>query len=141
LNLKDKVRIAEICFKYKLPEPRFICKTLRSETCSITTKYETLWKSNISDVRTLWESTSHQIERLQTNPECADEEYSGHKDQLPVIDTAPSYQLSFTPVATLPEVLEADNKPRVVVLREEGTNGDREMLAACAAAGIAAWDV
>lgn len=102
---------------------------------------EILFDGDIKDLRCWWESTSYAIEKLQINPECASEECSGHKDELPDIDTAPSYQLSFTPAETPPEVLEAENKPRVTVLREEGTNGDREMQAACAAAGFATWDI
>jgi phosphoribosylformylglycinamidine synthase len=116
--------------------------TLDSTACSVDAKDTgELFRSTTMELRCWWEATSAKIEELQMNSACAEEEHSGHEDQLPGIDTAPSYQLSFTPAATLPEVLEADNKPRVAVLREEGTNGDREMQAACAAAGFAPWDV
>lgn len=41
---------------------------------------------------TLWEETSYQLERRQTNIECAFEEFNGIKDR-----TAPTYKLSFNP--------------------------------------------
>lgn len=40
----------------------------------------------------LWEETSYQLERRQTNVECALEEFNGLKDR-----TAPTYKLTFDP--------------------------------------------
>jgi phosphoribosylformylglycinamidine synthase len=98
---------------------------------------------SIEQLRSWWESTSHQLERLQRNPICADQEYTEHKVVLPSISRAElSYHLSFKPVATSRKHLDdASNKPRVAVLREEGTNGEREMWAACMAAGLSVTDV
>lgn len=141
LGTESEKRVFEICESFEVPISK-IGITLDSTTCSVDAKDTgELFRSTTMELRCWWEATSAKIEGLQMNSACAEEEHSGHGDQLPSIGTAPSYQLSFTPVATLPEVLEADNKPRVAVLREEGTNGDREMQAACAAAGFAPWDV
>ena len=87
-------------------------------------------------LRLWWESTSYEIEKLQVNPACATEEYRGHRVALPSIDTVPSYRIKFVVKATSDRFLNAPNKPR-----EEGTNGEREMQAACVAAGLAPWDV
>jgi len=141
LETENEKRVHEICVSFRVPIS-LIGTTCNDTACSITaTDGGDLFRSTTMELRCWWEATSAKIEGLQMNAACAEEEHSGHEDQLPGIDTAPSYQLSFAPVATLPEVLEADNKPRVAVLREEGTNGDREMQAACAAAGFAPWDV
>lgn len=53
----------------------------------------------------------------------------------------PTYQLSFEPAAPTicPHV--TDDAPRVAIVREEGSNGDREMVAALAMAGFRVWDV
>ncbi|MPC28113.1 Phosphoribosylformylglycinamidine synthase [Portunus trituberculatus] len=67
-----------------------------------------------------WEETSYQLERLQTNPECAEQEF---------------LNLESWPERTCVSV------PRVAVLREEGTNGDREMVAALLQAGFCVHDV
>lgn len=103
--------------------------------------YEPLLEINIGYLRHAWESTSSRLEKEQSNPACAEEEHTYHLEILPSAEASPSYQLTFIPVATPSEVLEARNKPRVAILREEGTNGDREMQAACAAAGLEPWDV
>ena len=100
-----------------------------------------VFESTISELRLWWESTSYEIEKLQMNSNCAEEEYRGNQAVLLGIDTTPSYHLSFTPMDTSIIGLIAQSKPRVAVIREEGTNGDREMAAACAAAGLAPWDV
>lgn len=52
----------------------------------------------------------------------------------------PTYDWTFDPDAAAPARGPAA-KPRAAVLREEGTNGDREMAAALMAAGFDVWDV
>jgi phosphoribosylformylglycinamidine synthase len=52
-----------------------------------------------------------------------------------------SYHLTFTPEKTLPEYFNSPDNPRVAILREEGTNGDREMQAWCLAGGLIPFDV
>jgi phosphoribosylformylglycinamidine synthase len=88
------------------------------------------------DLRDLWEATSFRLERLQANAECVVQEESGLCER-----TGPSYELSFTPELTAPTVLERSDKIPVAILREEGSNGDREMVAAFFAAGLEPWDV
>ena len=90
----------------------------------------------MTDLRDTWEATSFQLERRQTNPECVIQEESGLATRK-----APPYTLSFTPTPTPSAILEATNKPKVAILREEGSNGDREMTSAFFAAGFEPWDV
>ena len=87
-------------------------------------------------LRSWWEETSYQLERLQVNPACADEEKKNIYDRK-----GPSYLLPFTPQATAPAILAAKGKPRVAILRDEGSNSDREMTSAFYAAGFEPWDV
>jgi phosphoribosylformylglycinamidine synthase len=90
------------------------------------------------DIPTLlawWEATSDELENRQMNPKLAKEQAKAHNR------TGPSYHISFKPKATLPEFLESDEKPRVAIIREEGSNGDREMTSAFFAAGFEPWDV
>lgn len=87
-------------------------------------------------LRALWESTSFQLERLQANPLCVQEEEEGL-----VSRTQPYIKLTFDPSQT-PIIKEPVSvKPRVAVVREEGSNGDREMSAALFMAGFEVWDV
>ena len=89
-----------------------------------------------------WEETSYRLERLQRSPECADAEWRSHRSDP---DTKP-YRLSFDPDAEPgasagPKTSLTEAKPRAAILREEGSNGDREMAAAFLAAGFEPWDV
>lgn len=90
-----------------------------------------------------WEETGYRLERLQQNPECADEEWLSHQGEA---GTKP-YRLSFDPdvfaggSAGIPSGRVTAARPMVAILREEGSNGDREMAAAFLAAGFEPWDV
>ncbi|MCI5129915.1 MAG: phosphoribosylformylglycinamidine synthase, partial [Candidatus Electrothrix sp. AUS3] len=91
------------------------------------------------DMRVLrqeWEETSYQLERLQMNPACADAEKANIFDR-----TAPAYHLPFQPEPAPPALLTATNKPKVAILRDEGSNSDREMSSAFYAAGFEPWDI
>ena len=87
-------------------------------------------------LRQWWEETSYQLERLQTAPGCADAEKWAIFDRK-----GPEYALSFRPEATAPAILRQQDKPRVAILRDEGSNSDREMSSAFYAAGFEPWDV
>lgn len=90
------------------------------------------------DIPTLlawWEATSDELEKHQMNPKLAKAQAKAHNR------SGPSYHISFKTKATLPELLEREEKPRVAIVREEGSNGDREMTSAFFAAGFEPWDV
>jgi phosphoribosylformylglycinamidine synthase len=53
----------------------------------------------------------------------------------------PVYSATFKPEKTPEEVLNAENKHRVAIVREEGSNGDREMASAFYQAGFDVVDV
>jgi phosphoribosylformylglycinamidine synthase len=82
-----------------------------------------------------WESTSDQLERHQMNEELARLQSHSYNRK------GPSYKLSFEPLYTPPGLLERKDKPEVAIVREEGSNGDREMASAFFAAGFEPWDV
>lgn len=87
-------------------------------------------------LRDIWEATSFQLEKRQRNPECVVQEEEGLKHRQ-----APDWKLSFTPSPTDAAILNEEKKPKVAILREEGSNGDREMLSAFICAGFEVWDV
>ena len=89
---------------------------------------------DLSTLRQWWEATSHQLEKLQTKNGVANEEFATYQAVH-----EPVYHLSFTPSATV--VKGGDFRPRVAVVREEGTNGDREMAAAFYTAGLDPFDI
>ncbi|KAL6326720.1 hypothetical protein AAG906_010894 [Vitis piasezkii] len=83
-----------------------------------------------SYLRDMWEETSFQLEKFQRLASCVDLEKEGLKSRH-----EPSWKLSFTPAITDKKYMTAISKPKVAVIREEGSNGDREMSAAFYAAG------
>ncbi|CAH9126512.1 unnamed protein product [Cuscuta epithymum] len=88
-------------------------------------------------LRDMWEETSFELDKKsQRLASCVELEKAGLKDRR-----APSWNLSFKPVFTNRDYINATSKPKVAVVREEGSNGDREMSAAFHAAGFEPWDV
>ena len=109
------------------------------ETSDVNIKYNRgeVLSSNIQNIRKMWESTSYQIERNQMNPGCAHEEYLWQLRSL----SNPPYKFKFEPKPTAPEIIHSKVKPKVAILREEGSNGDREMASAFFAAGFEPIDI
>jgi phosphoribosylformylglycinamidine synthase len=104
----------------------------------ITVRYkgETVLNEDMRLLRQWWEETSYQLERLQMNPACAEEERRNIYDRK-----GPQYHLSFEPrLPTMPSGAEGE-KPKVAILRDEGSNSDREMTSAFYTAGFEVWDV
>jgi len=105
---------------------------------SVTVRYngEKVLRDDLRYLRDLWEATSFQLDRLQANLECVEEEERGLRER-----TGPKYVVPFTPKHTPTAILEKKEKIPVAILREEGSNGDREMTSAFYAAGFEPWDV
>ncbi|KAL2525837.1 putative phosphoribosylformylglycinamidine synthase [Abeliophyllum distichum] len=93
-------------------------------------------KEETSLLRDMWEETSFQLEKLQRLASCVELEKEGLSSRH-----VPSWELSFTPTYTEENYMTAVSKPKVAVIREEGSNGDREMAAAFYAAGFETWDI
>ncbi|XP_078050163.1 phosphoribosylformylglycinamidine synthase [Augochlora pura] len=108
-----------------------------SSKINIKVQNQTVLDSTVLSLMSLWEETSYQLERRQTNVECALEEFNGLKDR-----TAPVYKLSFNPDVKPVEIHKTLTSNIVVaVIREEGINGDREMAASLVQAGFEVYDV
>lgn len=86
------------------------------------------------DLMRQWERTSYEIEKLQMDRDCAVEEWQGLGER-----TGPKYRCSFDPDLIRP--VEMRQLVRVAVIREEGINGDREMIATLMNANFEVHDV
>jgi phosphoribosylformylglycinamidine synthase len=91
---------------------------------------------DMRDLRDLWEATSFELERLQADADCVRQEREGLRRR-----SAPPFSLTFRPEPTAPAILARDGKPTVAIIREEGSNSDRELASAFHLAGFEAWDV
>jgi len=93
----------------------------------------TLLDASVANLRDVWEATSFELEKLQCAPACVAQEQASL-----AVRSTPAWSLSFTPtLSTTP----GSNAAAVAVIRQEGSNGDREMAAALHAAGMLPWDV
>lgn len=113
-----------------------IGSTVQEKRISINVRGQTVLEEDMRILRSLWEETSYQMERIQANPGSADEERNNIYDR-----TGPKFHVSFTPEQTSREHMIKKDKPKIAVIREEGSNGDREMTSAFFAAGFEPWDV
>ncbi|MFH1583152.1 MAG: phosphoribosylformylglycinamidine synthase [Candidatus Falkowbacteria bacterium] len=87
-------------------------------------------------LRGWWEATSHQMERQFRNPECADQRYERSLDR-----DVPTYRLTYEPKPTTPEIMIKTNRVKAAILREEGSNGEREMAEMAFMAGMEPKDI
>ena len=98
-----------------------------------------LLDESIVELQKAWQETSHQIQRLRDNPECADSEFALLVDDQ---RSALFADLTFNPQDDIAApFIHSGAKPKIAVLREQGVNGQVEMAAAFTRAGFDAYDV
>ena len=134
-QVSDVRNVLEILDSFRL-RSTVIGETTEEKKILVTYNSQKVLESSMCVLREWWEETSYHIERLQMNPRCADEERKNIFDRK-----GPSYIIPFKPKPTSPPILEVKNKPEVAILREEGSNGDREMTSAFYQAGFSPWDI
>ncbi|MFH6973050.1 phosphoribosylformylglycinamidine synthase [Neisseria sp. 23W00296] len=100
---------------------------------------QVLLDESIVELQKAWQETSHQIQRLRDNPECADSEFALLSDDQ---RSALFADLTFNPQDDIAApYINSGAKPKIAVLREQGVNGQVEMAAAFTRAGFDAYDV
>jgi phosphoribosylformylglycinamidine synthase len=135
-----EAQIISILYKGALPY-RVIGNTVREKQIVISlrnpdTKLRTVLNEDMRVLRDIWEETSHQLDLLQRNPENIREERRNIYDRK-----GPAFELSFVPKLTAASIMNRTDKPKIAIIREEGSNGDREMVSAFFLAGFEPWDV
>jgi phosphoribosylformylglycinamidine synthase len=136
----DEEKIISIIENFKIPY-QIIGRSLKEKRITINletpdSEVITLLNEDMRVLRSVWEETGYQLERLQANPQCAEEEREHNFDRK-----GPEYVLPFSPEETSSRLLEGDRKPKVAIIREEGSNSDREMTSAFYQAGFETWDI
>jgi phosphoribosylformylglycinamidine synthase len=134
-QLSDVRKVVEILDSFRL-RSEMIGETTWEKNILLTYNSQKVLECDMRVLRQWWEETSYQIERLQMNPRCADEERKNIYDRK-----GPMYIVPFKPKPTPTPLLEVKDKPEVAILREEGSNGDREMTSAFYQAGFSPWDI
>ncbi len=95
----------------------------------------------VNRLRKYWEETSYQMELLQTNPICAKLEYKKYSKWLKrfIYETYNNNIIQRLNQIDLNQVITI--RPNVAIIREEGSNGDREMAAVFYSAGFDVYDI
>jgi len=97
---------------------------------------ESMVNNLMTDLFQTWEETSLALEKRQASTVCVNQEHQSLQKRK-----GPENYLSFN-FSDVKMVIEpAVNAPTVAVIREEGINGDREMVAALHMVGFNVWDV
>jgi phosphoribosylformylglycinamidine synthase len=92
-----------------------------------------------TELRRAWSETSHLMQSLRDNPECAREEYERASDPH---DPGLFAHLTFDPGDDVAApYVQTGVRPRVAILREQGVNSQMEMAAAFHRAGFESLDV
>jgi phosphoribosylformylglycinamidine synthase len=134
-HVNDVRKVFEILDPFRLPRT-VIGETTEEKKVLVTYHSQKVLETSMCVLRERWEETSYQIERLQMNSQCADQERKNIFDRK-----GPTYRIPFKPKPTPAALFEVKDKPQVAILREEGSNGDREMTSAFYEAGFSPWDV
>ena len=129
--LLDKVSVPYQVIGKTTSDKRIVV-SLRTQNSEL----RTVLDEDMRVLRDIWEETSHHLDLLQRNPENIREERKNIYDRK-----GPSYVIPFSPKPTSDTILARASKPKVAIIREEGSNGDREMVSAFYLAGFEPWDV
>ncbi len=128
-------KINKILQKYKL-KVYILGNTAKEKKVIIRQGELIVFSVETNELLKWWEATSDRLEEMQINPVLAKEQAQNH-----IRLSGPKYELTFSPEKAKPELLSALDKPKVAILREEGSNGDREMTSAFFMTGFEPWDV
>ncbi|MFH1789801.1 MAG: phosphoribosylformylglycinamidine synthase [bacterium] len=127
--------IEKILRKYNV-KAHVLGRTLKERKVNISKGRKNIFKVKTDILRQWWESTSQRLEQEQSDSNITDQAVQNRLN----LDN-PRYYLSFQPKETSKRIMEQSNKPKVAIIREEGSNGDREMASAFYSAGFEPWDV
>ena len=114
-------------------------KLNNKNTISISHEKKIIYEEKWSALLKLWANTSHAIQSLRDNSECADEELSSLTDENnPGLSANLTFDIEEDIYAPY---INIGVRPKIAVLREQGVNGHMEMAAAFDRAGFNAIDV
>ncbi|MFA5925892.1 MAG: phosphoribosylformylglycinamidine synthase [Parcubacteria group bacterium] len=131
---ENEEKIQEMLKEYDLTG-EIIGETAKGKKLSISQGEKKILDVDTKTLLSWWEATSDRLEEFQMNAKFAKEQASRH------IRKGMNYEVPFEPEGTEQKLIEAEKKPKVAIIREEGSNGDREMTSAFFAAGFEPWDV
>ncbi|RWS26136.1 phosphoribosylformylglycinamidine synthase-like protein [Leptotrombidium deliense] len=139
--LNDSVDYAMQMFKEKAISAQIIGEArFDNDVISVSVNGTNILESKTAILRDIWEETSFELEKRQANVDCVISERVTLKQRK-----QPDWKLTFNANDTRLSLSKDreffTSKPRVAVVREEGINGDREMIASLYMVGFEVADV
>ena len=114
-------------------------RPVAGDRLSVVAGGQLLFEDSLPELQRLWSETSHAVQRLRDNPECADQELESVCDwSRPGLQPQLRFDPAENPAAPM---IATGARPRVAILREQGVNGHVEMAAAFDQAGFTSVDV
>ncbi|QTS84166.1 phosphoribosylformylglycinamidine synthase [Coxiella endosymbiont of Amblyomma nuttalli] len=110
-----------------------------SDEIVINFENKTLYRETRTTLQRWWSETSYRLQSIRDNPDCAKQQFDYFLDKKNSGLTA-TVTFDIEENITLPYINKGA-RPRVAILREQGTNGHREMAAAFYLAGFESVDV
>ena len=107
-------------------------KVTENKKIIIKNKNNIILNEDMTLLRDCWELPSYEFEKLQCNIECADQEYLNLKNRKTI-------EYKINPNIKVQQL--DKNKYKMAVIREEGSNGDRELANAFYSAGFEVYDM
>ena len=115
---------------------REIGRVTAEPSVSIRLDGEPVLEADMRELRDVWESTSFALDALQADPVLVAEERDGLSARSGL-----SFEVPFDYDRTDVTDHGGEARHRIAILREEGSNSDREMASAFHAAGLEPWDI
>ena len=129
--LADATGMADCIHRLGRPVP--------GDRLSISCEGELVLDESLPALQKIWSETSHAVQRLRDNPDCADQELDGLGNwQHAGINPQLTFDCRQGPA--VPKISRG-LRPAVAILREQGVNGHVEMAAAFNGAGFTSVDV
>ncbi|HMB57843.1 MAG TPA: phosphoribosylformylglycinamidine synthase [Arenimonas sp.] len=137
---EDRARFADLVNRHDLTHcAQRIGKPTRTPSIRVHEDDETVVEWRWQELFDAWWSTTHAMQRLRDNPDCADEEREHQRDfNATGLIAQPGFDIADDIAAPY---INVGAKPRVAILREQGVNSQFEMAAAFTKAGFTAVDV
>ncbi|RPE79565.1 phosphoribosylformylglycinamidine synthase [Vulcaniibacterium tengchongense] len=140
IALEDRAEFADLVARHGLIDcAQRIARPTASASVRVRHEGKTLVEWRWDELFDAWWATTHAMQRLRDNPECADEERALARDF-----DAPGLKpkLAFDPAEDVAApYLNRGARPKVAILREQGVNSHVEMAFGFDRAGFAAVDV
>jgi len=137
IQVKDKKTVEKILTENGIGFAR-IAQPIAERRLEIYKK-NTAYAFAINELRDLWYRSSHLLDRRQSGEKCAEERYANYKNQPLEFKYNDSFKGKMSQFG-----LSFDRKPsgiKAAVIRDKGTNGEREMAYALYLAGFDVKDV